>query len=71
MQADPQCGAILLDDHLSRLKATNPRAEVVQYRNCGHSIHRMRAFALRFLGDVEAFVSKVISGSASEGADAH
>ena len=67
VQADPQCGAILLDDHLSRLATTNPHADIVQYRNCGHSIHRMRAFEQRFLGDVQAFVSKVTSGPSSEG----
>jgi pimeloyl-ACP methyl ester carboxylesterase len=64
VQVDPQCGAALLDDQLSRLKMTNPHADIVQYRNCGHSIHRMRAFEQRFLGDVQAFVSRVISGSA-------
>ena len=67
VQADPRCGAILLDDHLSRLTTTNPYAEIVQYRNCGHSIHRMRAFEQRFLSDVQTFVSKIISGSASKG----
>jgi hypothetical protein len=67
VQADPRCGAVLLDDQLSRLTTTNPHADIVQYRNCGHSIHRMRAFEQRFLGDAQAFVSKIISGSASKG----
>jgi pimeloyl-ACP methyl ester carboxylesterase len=66
VQADPQCGAILLDDQLSRLTMTNPKAEIAQYRNCGHSIHRMRAFEQRFLGDIQAFVSKIISESAGK-----
>ena len=67
VQADPQCGAVLLDDHLSRLAKTNPHADIVQYRKCGHSIHRMRAFEQRFLGDVQAFVSKILLGSAGKG----
>jgi pimeloyl-ACP methyl ester carboxylesterase len=71
VQADPQCGAILLDDQLSRLTMTNPKAEIAQYRNCGHSIHRTHAFEQRFLDDVQAFVSKIISASASKAANAH
>jgi hypothetical protein len=67
VQADPQCGAALLDYQLSHLTMTNPHAEIIQYRNCGHAIHRMRSFAQRFLADVQAFVSKIISGSASQG----
>jgi len=44
------------------LTMTNPHADIVQYRNCGHSINRMRAFEQRFLSDVQVFVSKIISG---------
>jgi hypothetical protein len=57
------CGAVLLDDHLSRLAITNPHADIVQYRNCGHSIHRVRAFEQRFFSDVQAFASKIISAA--------
>jgi pimeloyl-ACP methyl ester carboxylesterase len=61
IQADPRCGAALLDGHEARLAKANPRAEIVQYRNCGHSPHRTTAFADRFTGDLTAFVSNVES----------
>jgi pimeloyl-ACP methyl ester carboxylesterase len=56
IQADPSCGAALLDGHEARFKATNPKAEIAQYSRCGHSIHRTRAFEDRFLADLEDFV---------------
>ncbi|MGO8976392.1 MAG: alpha/beta fold hydrolase [Steroidobacteraceae bacterium] len=59
IQADPRCGAALLDGHEARLAKTNPHAEIVQYRDCGHSPHRTLAFEHRFVGDLEAFVFKV------------
>lgn len=59
IQADPRCGAALLDGHEARLAKTNPHAEIVQYRDSGHIPHFTVAFEHRFIGDLEAFVSKV------------
>lgn len=59
IQADPRCGAALLDGHEARLAKTNPHAKIIQYRDCGHSPHRTLAFEHRFIGDLEAFVSTI------------
>jgi pimeloyl-ACP methyl ester carboxylesterase len=59
--ADPRCGAALLDAHLEQLAKTNPQAEIVQYRDCGHSPHRTLGFEQRFIGDLEAFVAAAAS----------
>jgi pimeloyl-ACP methyl ester carboxylesterase len=56
IQADARYGAALLDGHEVRLAKTNPHAEIVQYRDCGHSPHRAIAFEQRFFDDLEAFV---------------
>jgi pimeloyl-ACP methyl ester carboxylesterase len=56
IQADPRCGAALLDDHVMRLAKANPHAEIAQYRDCGHSAHRAIAFEQRFFDDLETFI---------------
>jgi pimeloyl-ACP methyl ester carboxylesterase len=56
IQADPRYGGALLDDHVVLFAKANPRAEIVQYRDCGHSAHRAMAFEQRFFDDLEAFV---------------
>jgi len=61
IQADPRFGAALLDGHEARLARTNPLAEIVRYRDCGHSPHRTPAFEERFMGDLLAFVSTIVS----------
>jgi pimeloyl-ACP methyl ester carboxylesterase len=58
IQADPACGAALLDGHEERLKGSNPTAKIVRYAGSGHAPHRLRAFEERFYGDVEAFTTK-------------
>ena len=56
IQADPRCGAVLLDDQVVQLAKVNPRAEIVQYRDCGHAPYRMMAFEHRLLDDLENFI---------------
>jgi pimeloyl-ACP methyl ester carboxylesterase len=57
IQADSRYGAALLEGHEQRLAKINPQAEIVQYRDCGHSPHRAHAFAERFFTDLEAFIA--------------
>jgi len=57
VQADPACGAALLDGHEARLKAANPKARFVRYAGSGHAPHRLLAFADRFYDDVETFAA--------------
>lgn len=57
IQADPKCGAALLDGNEVRLARTNPQAEIIHYPACGHTPHRARAFEQRFSEDLEAFVA--------------
>jgi pimeloyl-ACP methyl ester carboxylesterase len=59
IQADPGCGAALLDSHVQSLAKINPRAEVVRYDGCGHSVHRTSAFEQRFFRDLEDFISSL------------
>jgi pimeloyl-ACP methyl ester carboxylesterase len=56
IQADPRFGSALLEGHEARLARTNPKAEIVQYRDCGHGPHRTRAFEDRFIDDLSAFI---------------
>jgi hypothetical protein len=63
IQADPRCGAALLDGHEVRLAKTNPSAELIQYRDCGHSPHRYISFQQRFMDDLEAFIRRVESSA--------
>ena len=62
IQADPGCGAALLDGHETRLARANARAEIVRYDGCGHTPHRAKAFEQRFMTDLEAFISRLPSG---------
>lgn len=57
IQADPACGAALLDRHVERFAATNPRAQVRRYAGCAHSVHRVRAFEQRFFDDLQQFIA--------------
>jgi pimeloyl-ACP methyl ester carboxylesterase len=59
IQADPNCGAALLDGHEERLRKANPQAEIVRYDGSGHSPHRALAFEERFVRDLEGFLAKV------------
>ncbi|WP_076866209.1 alpha/beta fold hydrolase [Bradyrhizobium mercantei] len=59
IQADPGCGAALLEGHESRFAHGNPRADIVRYDGCGHSPHRAIAFEQRFAADLEAFLSSL------------
>ncbi|MGP8120068.1 MAG: alpha/beta fold hydrolase [Xanthobacteraceae bacterium] len=59
IQADPGCGAALLEGHEIRLARTNPEAEIVRYAGSGHRCHAARAFEARFLADLEGFLSRV------------
>jgi pimeloyl-ACP methyl ester carboxylesterase len=59
IQADPRCGAALLDGHEIRLAKANPKAEIVRYDGCGHRCHAQLAFYERFLVDLENFLEKV------------
>jgi pimeloyl-ACP methyl ester carboxylesterase len=61
IQADPGCGAAMLDSHVRRWAKTNPHAEVIQYRGCGHSVHRARAFEQRFFDDLKTFIANLPS----------
>jgi len=61
IQADPRFGSALLEGHEARLARTNPRAEIVQYRDCGHGPHRTRAFEDRFIDDLSAFILATLS----------
>jgi pimeloyl-ACP methyl ester carboxylesterase len=61
IHADPRFGAALLEGHEARLAKTNPKAEIVHYNGSGHRPHAARAFEQRFTGDLEGFVSKVLS----------
>jgi len=56
IQADPHCGAALLDGHEARLAKTNPKAEIVRYAGCGHRCHAAQAFDTRFVADLESFL---------------
>lgn len=56
VQGDPRCGAALLDDQVIQLANANPRAEIVQYRDCGHAPYRTIAFEQRLFGDLENFI---------------
>ncbi len=56
IQGDPRCGAALLDDQVVQLANANPRAEIVQYRDCGHATYRTIAFEQRLFGDLESFI---------------
>lgn len=58
IHADPRFGAALLAGHGARLAETNPTAEIVYYQDCGHRPHAARAFEVRFLNDLEGFLSK-------------
>lgn len=57
VQADPHCGAALLDGHDQRLAKTNPQAKIVRYDGSGHSPHRALAFEERFFADLETFAA--------------
>jgi pimeloyl-ACP methyl ester carboxylesterase len=57
VQADPHCGAALLDGHDRRLAKTNPQAKIVRYVGSGHSPHRALAFEERFFADLETFAA--------------
>jgi hypothetical protein len=59
IQADPRCGAALLDGHEIRLAKANPKAEIVRDDGCGHRCHAQLAFYERFLMDLENFLEKV------------
>lgn len=59
IQADTRCGAALLDGHEVRIAKVNPHAEIVQYRDSGHSPHRAHAFEQRFMTDLETFLAKI------------
>jgi pimeloyl-ACP methyl ester carboxylesterase len=59
IQADPQCGAALLEGHEVRFSSANPEAEIVRYQRCGHSPHRYLAFEQRFWDDLQAFIAKI------------
>ena len=61
IHADPRFGAALLEGHKARLAKTNPKTEIVHYNGSGHRPHAARAFEQRFTGDLEGFVSKVLS----------
>ncbi|MGY3529658.1 alpha/beta fold hydrolase [Bradyrhizobium sp. USDA 4452] len=56
IQADPGCGAALLEDHDARFAHDNPRADIVRYESCGHSPHRSIAFEQRFAADLQTFL---------------
>src|SRR5262245_18772325 len=56
IQADPACGAALLEGHDRRLSETNTQAEIIRYERCGHGPHRTRGFEQRFLRDLERFL---------------
>jgi len=58
IQADNALGSAFMEGHEQRLIATNPTAEVVLYEGATHLIHATRATELRFLEDVEAFVTR-------------
>ena len=60
IQADPRMGAALLEGHEVRMATTNPQAEVVRYQDSGHIPHRTFAFAERFFGDVDLFITKAL-----------
>jgi pimeloyl-ACP methyl ester carboxylesterase len=59
IQADPRCGAALLDGHEIRLAKANPKAEIVRYDGCGHRCHAQLAFYERFLMDLDSFLERV------------
>jgi pimeloyl-ACP methyl ester carboxylesterase len=61
VQADPACGAALLEGHEGRLKATNPRARIIRYLGSGHAPHRLNAYADRFYDDVERFAAEAFA----------
>jgi pimeloyl-ACP methyl ester carboxylesterase len=61
IQADPACGAALLEGHDVLLAKTNPKAEIVRYKGCGHRCHAERAFEQRFFEDVGNFLQAVMS----------
>lgn len=61
VQADPSCGAALLEGHAARLAQDNPRAALVRYEGCGHSPHRAIAFEQRFTADLQDFLSSLRS----------
>jgi pimeloyl-ACP methyl ester carboxylesterase len=56
IQADPACGAALLEGHDRRLSETNPQAEIIRYERCGHTPQRTKGFEQRFLQDLERFL---------------
>jgi pimeloyl-ACP methyl ester carboxylesterase len=56
IQADPACGAALLDSHIERFVRSNPAVDVRRYPGCGHSVHRIHAFEQRFFDDLEQFI---------------
>jgi pimeloyl-ACP methyl ester carboxylesterase len=56
IQADPRCGAALLDDHAVELANANPHAEIIQYSGCGHAPYRLNAVEQRFFDDLEDFI---------------
>jgi pimeloyl-ACP methyl ester carboxylesterase len=61
IQADPTCGAALLEGHDVLLAKINPKAEIVRYERCGHRCHAERAFEQRFFEDVQNFLQEVMS----------
>ncbi|WP_050629233.1 alpha/beta fold hydrolase [Bradyrhizobium viridifuturi] len=61
VQADPRCGAALLEGHEVRFARDNPRAGIVRYEGCGHSPHRAIAFEQRFAADLQAFLARLPS----------
>jgi pimeloyl-ACP methyl ester carboxylesterase len=58
IQADPLCGAAMLDGHEARFAKSNPDVEIVRYQGSGHSPHRALAYEQRFWDDLQAFIAK-------------
>ena len=67
IQPDPRFGAAMLEGHEARLAKTNPKAEIVRYRDCGHSPHRTLGFEECFARDLRAFVSSFVLRSKQAG----
>jgi pimeloyl-ACP methyl ester carboxylesterase len=58
VRGEKRFGAAFWEEHMRMMSATNPRVEIIEYKECGHHPHRMIAFEERFLHDLEDFIGK-------------
>lgn len=59
VRGEERLGAVLFEDHESRLLQTNPELEVVLYAGCGHLIHQAKAFQEQIIRDLKWFLHRV------------